>query len=179
VVGVDLSTGMLFKARHKLSGEELANKTELLLADAERLPFRSSAFDAVTSSGVVRFLPKAEEAFLEWNVAMKPGGNLAIREMAVTIPRLVRHIPLPFMHSFVVWRLRTDGEMVEMLGRAGYAGVTAFRAGVVPHFIIAMGSPFRRYVFLVASKPSAELDPMSEEAGARTALLKGLPFATT
>jgi len=76
VVGIDLSKGMLRRARHKLAayGEQVT----LLWHDAGCLPFPDAAFDAVTCLESLEFLPHPREALAEMVRVLAPGGVLFV-----------------------------------------------------------------------------------------------------
>lgn len=71
VVGLDLSAGMLARARAAGAGP-------LLQADAGRLPFRDGAFDVVAARGVLHHLPDVARALSEWRRALRPGGAVVL-----------------------------------------------------------------------------------------------------
>ncbi len=160
MVGLDSSLGMLERASRKLAQSDPENLSELVLADAEALPFRGSSFGTCTSAGTLRFIPDPALAIREAFRVLREGGMLGLREMAGgQTPRLIRHIPLPFKASFVVWRLLPDRWVEAFLRSAGFDDVASFRRGLVPQFIIAMGPPFRKYVFFIARRPVLMADP--------------------
>jgi len=163
IVGLDVSTGMLERALRKLEKSGLKYRTELVLGDAEAQPFRGSSFGACTCTGTLRFIPDPALALREAMRVLQEGGSLGLREMASGRgPMVIRHIPLPFKSSFVVWRLLPDHWVETLLRSAGFDGVTSFRSGMVPQFVIAMGPPVRRYAFFFASKPSMRVNPPHE-----------------
>lgn len=156
LVGLDLSRSMLGSARTKLAESALDGRVDLVLGDAESLPFRDSSFSGVTCSGVLRFLPEPIAAFREAYRALEPGGRLALREMAGPQQdvRRVKHLPLPSRRTFVVWRLWSKSAIERMLGQAGFVSVVIFGREVIPHFVFAMAPPLRQYVFTSARKPA-------------------------
>jgi|GEM_PF-2542891 ubiquinone/menaquinone biosynthesis C-methylase UbiE len=155
LVGLDISRNMLKAAKSKLDRSGLGERTDLVLGDAERLPFRDSCFSAVTCTGVLRFLPDPPAAFQEDYRTLRPGGRLALREMAGPhMVRKIRHMPLPSKRSFVVWRLWPKSLIQRMLGEAGFIGVTIFGNEVIPHLALVMSPPVRQYVFTGAQKPA-------------------------
>jgi ubiquinone/menaquinone biosynthesis C-methylase UbiE len=73
--GVDLSAEMLGVARRRLRG-----RAGLVRADAEVLPFRDAAFDAVASSSALHYWPTPERALREMARVLRPGGRLALTD---------------------------------------------------------------------------------------------------
>jgi ubiquinone/menaquinone biosynthesis C-methylase UbiE len=89
VVGLDFSRGMLERARRRLGN---APGVALVRAEAERLPFRASSFDAVTCSHAFYELKGegAERALAEVTRALRPGGSFLMMEHEVPRRPLVR-----------------------------------------------------------------------------------------
>ena len=73
VVGIDLSAGMLAKARSK-------GLQDLLLADANTMPFRDKQFDAVLMAHVLHLLDDPAETFAGL-------GRVAVNEIVVVITK--------------------------------------------------------------------------------------------
>ncbi|THE64780.1 class I SAM-dependent methyltransferase [Salinadaptatus halalkaliphilus] len=78
VTGVDLSPGMLERARRKAQARDRA--VELRVGDAEALPFAENAFDVVTARHLIWTLPNPERAIAEWRRVVRPGGRLLLVE---------------------------------------------------------------------------------------------------
>jgi ubiquinone/menaquinone biosynthesis C-methylase UbiE len=155
LVGIDFSRNMLRNAKGKITESGSANRVDLVCADAECLPFRMSSFSAITCTGVLRFFPSPEVALREDYRVLEPGGRLAMREMAgPKTPSMITHFPLPFKKSFVVWRLWPKLFLENMLDDAGFTRIRISGKEVIPHFVFALGPPFRQYVFTGAEKPS-------------------------
>ncbi|MGW8943453.1 class I SAM-dependent methyltransferase [Streptomyces koyangensis] len=74
VLGADLTEAMLAEAVR--AGRREAGA--LLLADAERLPLRTGALDAVFAAGMVSHLADPVAGVREWARVVRPGGTLAL-----------------------------------------------------------------------------------------------------
>jgi demethylmenaquinone methyltransferase/2-methoxy-6-polyprenyl-1,4-benzoquinol methylase len=74
-VGIDLSLGMLKVARKKCPD------CSFVLADAEKMPFKTSSFDAITLSLVYRHLYNRTQFLKEARGVLKPEGKLAILDI--------------------------------------------------------------------------------------------------
>jgi ubiquinone/menaquinone biosynthesis C-methylase UbiE len=72
VVGLDLSIGMLSRARDAARQRKLS----LCQADAECLPITSSSFDLVISRHLLWTLPDPQKAVAEWMRVLRPGGRI-------------------------------------------------------------------------------------------------------
>ncbi|WFU11212.1 class I SAM-dependent methyltransferase [Rhizobium sp. CB3090] len=72
LTGIDLSAGLLQIARRRLEG-----RARLLLADLnEPLPFEDGAFDLITASLVMHYLPDWSIPLLEFSRLLPQGGRL-------------------------------------------------------------------------------------------------------
>jgi ubiquinone/menaquinone biosynthesis C-methylase UbiE len=82
VVGLDLSPEMLAVGREKLARLGVRN-AHLVRADAGTLPFRGTAFDAVTVSYGLHELPAVvrEHAVREVARVLRPGGRLVVADL--------------------------------------------------------------------------------------------------
>jgi demethylmenaquinone methyltransferase/2-methoxy-6-polyprenyl-1,4-benzoquinol methylase len=80
-VGVDVSAGMLAAAR---------TRAPLVRADALRLPFPDGALDGVTCGFALRNLVALEPCFAECARVLRPGGRVALLEVAEPEGRLLR-----------------------------------------------------------------------------------------
>jgi len=74
LVATDLSPAMLAYAREQLQGEAI----EWREADALRLPFDDTAFDALVCGFGLMFLPDRGAALREWRRVLRPGGRLLL-----------------------------------------------------------------------------------------------------
>lgn len=75
VVGIDLSEGMLGKAREKAAA--LPNPPDLRIGDAVAPDFAAGSFDVVASRYVLWTLRTPETALRNWRRLLRPGGLLA------------------------------------------------------------------------------------------------------
>ncbi|MDD3043486.1 MAG: class I SAM-dependent methyltransferase [Methanosarcinaceae archaeon] len=73
LIGIDVSDGMLEKAREKAVG--MKNVT-LLLMDAEHLDFPANSFDHVVTTFVLCSIPDPVGALREMHRVLKPGGEM-------------------------------------------------------------------------------------------------------
>lgn len=80
-VGLDLSAGMLAHAR---------TSAPMILADALRTPLRDSSLDGATCGFALRNLPDLRAFFTELGRIVRPGGRVALLEVAQPANRLLR-----------------------------------------------------------------------------------------
>jgi len=76
VTGIDLSEGMLNKAREKAKTANL--HVEFKIGDAERLSFPDNTFDVVINRHLLWTLPYPEKAIKDWYRVLKSGGRVVI-----------------------------------------------------------------------------------------------------
>ena len=77
VTGIDLSTGMLEKARERVAKQGLRN-VRLLEMDAARLTFADDSFDIVYAPYLVSVVPDPVQVVREMRRVCRPGGKIII-----------------------------------------------------------------------------------------------------
>ncbi len=78
IVGIDLSEGMLKKARARIEEQGLDNVERLEVMDAEHLSFADASFDVVVAHYVVSTVPNPEAVLDELARTVRPGGEIII-----------------------------------------------------------------------------------------------------
>jgi ubiquinone/menaquinone biosynthesis C-methylase UbiE len=78
LTGVDLSPAMLEVARAR--AQELGVEADLLVADAQALPFPDEAFDTVVMTLSLCTIPDDSDAVAEASRVLRPGGHLLLLE---------------------------------------------------------------------------------------------------
>lgn len=106
---VDLAPEMVRVARDLMHGDPRAHRVRHAVADADGLPFRDGAFDAVLCIGVFQYLAVTTNALGELARVTRPGGRVII-----SFPN--QRSPLNVIHRVVVGALRRARER---LGRVG------------------------------------------------------------
>ena len=82
-VGVDVSPGLISAAK---SRAEPQLRSDLVLADAEGLPFREAVFDKVYSVTLIQNTPDPDGAVTEMKRVSRPGSKLAITALRKGLP---------------------------------------------------------------------------------------------
>lgn len=82
VTGIDISQGMIDVGIKKIKKKKLTDKIDLLLGDAENLPFPDNSFDAITVGFGVRNFENLKKGLTEMNRVLKPGGTCLVLEFS-------------------------------------------------------------------------------------------------
>jgi len=94
VVGLDQSPGMLAEAEKRAPA-----RVSFVLGDAERMPFDSASFDAVTVTYLLRYVDDPAATLREIARVVRPGAMLASLEFAVpggAVPRVAWELYVRF-----------------------------------------------------------------------------------
>ncbi len=86
VLGVDLSQGMLDRAREELDDAGL-DWVELARADGQRLDVPAASFDVISASLVLFFMPDPPTALKSWFSVLTPGGRVGVTSFGGRDPR--------------------------------------------------------------------------------------------
>jgi demethylmenaquinone methyltransferase/2-methoxy-6-polyprenyl-1,4-benzoquinol methylase len=92
VVGVDITPGMVRKARRRSVSGKYAGRVAFALADGERLPFPDDQFDLAVSAFVMRNVGDRAAAYREIVRVLKPGGVLVQLELGIPAPGVFRDL---------------------------------------------------------------------------------------
>lgn len=76
--GIDISDGILAKARERVARETLDNVEAIEVMDAEDLKFDDGAFDVVVAQYVITAVPHPERALDEFARTVRRGGEIII-----------------------------------------------------------------------------------------------------
>ena len=91
VVGLDQSERMLGRAQAKLAADPaLARHIDLVVGEAESLPFDDGEFDALTFTYLLRYVDDPAATMRELARVVRPGGTIASLEFAVPRPLVTR-----------------------------------------------------------------------------------------
>ena len=101
VVGIDFAPEMLRIARKKLNSLQYRSKTRLIAGNNLALPFSPNAFDAITIAFGIRNIMDRKVALEEFFRHLRPGGTLAVLELATPTAPLLRFLYLSYFEKIL------------------------------------------------------------------------------
>ncbi|TET51657.1 MAG: class I SAM-dependent methyltransferase, partial [Anaerolineales bacterium] len=87
--GVDISPGMVERAKENLRQAGIADRVEMRAADVCHLPFEDERFDAVVSTGSIHHWKDPLAGLIEVHRVLKPGGYALISDLVADTPQEV------------------------------------------------------------------------------------------
>ncbi len=84
VIGIDISVNMLNVLSKKIKNEKIYSQIDLIVADAENLPFRSNLFNKIICNTVLEFLLNPVQALKEFNRVIFFDGKVVIGVLTST-----------------------------------------------------------------------------------------------
>ncbi len=83
VTGLDLTHPMLRRGQERVERAGATDRVQLVVGQAERLPFPDATFDALTFTYLLRYVADPAATLRELARVVKPGGSIASLEFAV------------------------------------------------------------------------------------------------
>jgi len=114
-VGVDISEGMVERSKERAKREEVADRVEFRVADAQDLPFEDDLFDAVITESATAFPQDKQKAVNEYARVTKPGGYVGLNEST--------WLKVPPPPEVVAWASQDLGASVKPLTSAEWVGL--------------------------------------------------------
>ncbi|MBI4316880.1 MAG: ubiquinone/menaquinone biosynthesis methyltransferase [Chloroflexi bacterium] len=101
VVALDFCEDMLAVARGKLGAVACEGYVELVLGNAEGLPFPDDSFVATTNGFALRNVASIERTLCEMRRVTWPGGKVVALEIAKPQMPIIRHLYRPYFYGLV------------------------------------------------------------------------------
>lgn len=140
VVGIDLSGGMLERAREKLNAEGFDN-VSLVQGDAMRTPFPDDAFDCVMVSHVISVVSDPNRLLAEAKRVVKPGGRIVVLNHFQSHQPVVSYAERVLNPVFVKIGWRSDLTLQECLQGLGLHVLYHFKLSWIDFWQIVVISP--------------------------------------
>ncbi len=127
VIGVDMTTEMLGRARDTASRRGVSHFVEFRHGIIESLPVVDDSVDVVLSNCVINLSPDKERVFQEAFRVLKPGGRLAISDICLSapLPEKVRKMEAAYIACVSGALLAKDYERA--ITEAGFENIQAER----------------------------------------------------
>lgn len=90
VVGLDITEEMLLQGRREIMKRAQHPPIHLLLANAQRLPFRDGVFDALSFTYLLRYVPDPQATLREMARVVRPGGRIVSLEFSIPHNQILR-----------------------------------------------------------------------------------------
>lgn len=103
IVGVDLSEGMLERARLKIERVGLSHIISFRQGDSLALPFDDATFDCVTVAYGVRNFERLLDGYREMARVLRPGGTVCVIELSTPRSRFVRPLYNFYTRKVIPW----------------------------------------------------------------------------
>ena len=119
VYGIDISEGMIAKAKANLDKFEVAN-AEIIMADLENLPIEADKIDVIISNCTINHATNKQAVWNEVFRILKPGGRFVISDIYATSPiaEEFRNDPVAVAECWA--GAVTRAEYLTMLEQAGF-----------------------------------------------------------
>ncbi|HLQ05693.1 MAG TPA: bifunctional demethylmenaquinone methyltransferase/2-methoxy-6-polyprenyl-1,4-benzoquinol methylase UbiE [Verrucomicrobiae bacterium] len=101
VVGIDVSEGMLSRARARAAAHALDARFEARAADVHALPFADASFDRVVAGFAVRNFGDLDAGLREMRRVLRPGGRAVILEFSTPPNPVFRAVSDVYLHRLV------------------------------------------------------------------------------
>ncbi len=129
VVGIDLSSSMLEKARDRVARKGITN-VRLLEMDAAALKFADNTFDIVYAPYLVSVVPDPVQVAAEMRRVCKPGGRIIILNHFRSPNRVLAHLERMISPLTVHVGFKADLDLPGFLAQAGLKPVSIEKVNI-------------------------------------------------
>ena len=163
IIGLDPSPGRLEIAARKIARRRLGDRVTFVVGDAQQLPYQRDELDAATIAFGIRNVPDRAAALRELARVVRPGGRIAVLELAEPSARAADGAPL-----------------YARLARRVFGGAARFHTRHVVPRLGALLSGAREYAYLqrsvAAFPPAAEFAALMRRSGLHVIDVRPLTF---
>ena len=181
VIGVDMTAEMLAKARKNQAiyrDQSGLDNVEFRLGEIEHLPVADSSVDVVISNCVINLSPDKPQVWQEIHRVLKPGGRIAVSDMALLkpLPPEVLNLVTALVGCVAGAVLISDTEQM-----ARKAGLTDIALSSKPEYVSAMMNfedpLYKQIIGLLPkdAKPSDYLASVEVKAGKKVSSVNYTP----
>ena len=147
IIGIDISEKMLDIGRKKIANQNLSDKIDLVLGDAENLNYSNSSFDTITIGFGVRNFQNLTKGLKESKRVLKENGKLIILESSVPKNSIIKffyfmisRVYIPFLglvfskdksaYNYLqksAEKFPSGDQFIEILKDCGFKNITTMR----------------------------------------------------
>ena len=128
-IGVDMTSGMLERARRAAIESGLADRVQLHEGLYEALPIPTASVDVVLSNGVLNLAPNKRVVMLEIARVLRPGGRLLLADVVVQRELKLEARRDPGLWAACIAGALPEPELLELAAEVGLVG-----GRIVEHF---------------------------------------------
>lgn len=99
--GIDMAQNMLTVGRQKIEQNNLSTRIELILGNANQIPFPDQTFDVVTIAFGIRNMSQPQKVLKEMFRVLKNGGRMLVLEFSLAQNSLVRAVQIFYLRVLV------------------------------------------------------------------------------
>lgn len=126
VVGIDLAKSMIRKAADLAKTDLIADRVVFEIGDAEKLPFKNGAFDAIISECALCLFPSKKQALSEMHRVLKDRGKIAMSD--VTLQQTTKNLRNKLLFFSCIAGAESSSALKSLLKNVGFVEVAAIDA---------------------------------------------------
>lgn len=158
VAGIDASAVQVELARKGLADRIAGGSAEIVLGDAERLPWEDGRFSVVTSLNCLKFVPHPQVALGEMHRVLRPGGRAVVAVCDTPQGGNVKGVPSGRRNAWGEWSW-SEADVRRLVEEAGFTDVTVTVLQILNKPWLAHGLKAAAAVTSADSVTSAEAVP--------------------
>lgn len=140
VVGIDLSSDMLVRAKKRVSSEQIANVESLLQMDAQNMNFEDNSFDKVVAMYVASVVPNPAQLVSEIRRVCKPGGKIVFLNHFQNKNPIIRKAEAMVQPLAKYLGFHPDFPLTEFLEKTQFKVTTAVPVNLLDYWTVLVGT---------------------------------------